>query len=322
MSGAIGQPEYADQVSEGEGILDGVRIVDLSQGLAGPVATRILAEHGAEVLKIEPVGGDPVRSLCEAGYASWNRSKLGLVLDATQPAARSALEDLLAVADVLVHGMTQDEAAALGLDDDALAKRHPALVAASVTGYPHGHPDEHRPAREILIQARLGAMDEQQALRPGPMFVRMPFANWGAASLLAGGVVARLYERLGTGVGRPVRTSLLQAALAPASLYWQRAEDPPEWLLRNTLRRDDHPSNLTIFQCADDRWIHVLGGFSLSSAMTSALLQVGRPELCGQPVTLENQEQWAFGVPGQGRRRLVPVPLGGRGHLRSRAGRG
>lgn len=272
-------------------ILDGVRVLDLSVGLAGPVATRILAEHGAEVVKVESPEGDPTRERCPAGFATWNRSKTGVTLDLVADADRAALEELLARADVLVHSFTQARARAHGLDDAALAARHPRLVPASVTGYPNGHPDEDRPAEESLVQARLGAMDEQQALRPGPMFIRMPFANWGASLLLAGGVVGRLFERLGTGVGRAVHTSLLQSALAPASLYWQRAGNPPEWLSRNTLRRDDHPSNLTIFKCAD-RWIHVLGGFSLSPLMQAELVAAGEAELGPQGVTMENRHRW------------------------------
>ncbi|ODU07649.1 MAG: hypothetical protein ABS81_00710 [Pseudonocardia sp. SCN 72-86] len=272
-------------------ILDGVRVVDLTTCLAGPLATRILAEQGADVLKVEPPDGDPARSWCPAGFAAWNRSKTGVALDLTVDADRRVLDTLLAAADVLVHDRSQAQARTWGLDDESLASRHPHLVTAAVTGYPDGHPDEGRPADEWLVQARLGAMDEQQALRPGPMFIRLPFASHGAALLLAGGVVARLFERLGTERGRSVRTSLLQAALAPASLYWQRAGNPPEWLSRNTLRRDDHPSNLTIFECSD-RWLHVLGGFSLSSVMQEVLAEAGESELAPQGVTRENRGRW------------------------------
>ncbi|ETB31095.1 hypothetical protein N602_31650 [Mycobacterium avium subsp. hominissuis 10-5606] len=120
-------------------------------------------------------------------------------------------------------------------------------------------------------------MDEQQALRQGPMFVRMPFANWCAAYLLAAGIVVRLLHRRTAGVVDPVHTSLLQGALVPAGLYWQRAERPPDWMVRHALRRDDHPSNLTIFRCADGRWIHLLGGFTESEPMRDALDAAGEP---------------------------------------------
>lgn len=272
-------------------ILDGVRVVDLSLGLSGPLATRILAEYGADVVSVEPPGGDPTRERCPAGFAAWNRSKTAVTLDPADPADRAVLDTLLSAADVLVHDRNQSRARELGLDDATLAERHPHLVAAAVTGYPDGHPDEGRPAEESLVLARLGAMDEQQALRPGPMFVRLPFAGHGAALLLAGGIVARLLERLGTGRGRGVRTSLLQAALAPASLYWQRAGDPPEWLARNTLRRDDHPSNLTIFECRDG-WLHVLGGFSLAPVVQEILVAAGEADLSHEGVTTENRRRW------------------------------
>ncbi len=283
----------SDQASVRRPVFDGLRIVDQTQGLPGPVATRLLAETGADVIKVEPPQGDEARWLSPAGFATWNRSKRMVHLDLSQPADLSRLHGLLAGADVLVHDLTQRQARERGLDDHALSGRWPHLVAASVTGYPDGHPDEDRPARELLVQARLGAMDEQQALRPGPMYVRLPFASWGAAYLLAGGIAARLFERLRTGIARPIHTSLLQAALAPASLYWQRAGDPPEWLLRNTLRRDYHPSDQTIFQCADGRWIHVLGGFSMSPTIQAELTAAGLAEFVGTAVTPETRGRWS-----------------------------
>src|SRR5215207_11567285 len=125
-----------------DGILRGVRIVDLSFGIAGPVATHLLAEVGAEVIKVEPPGGDPARS--SAGFATWNRSKKGVVLDLHDDADRARLDRLLAGADVLVHGFRPSQARALGLDDASLAARFPDLIVSSVTGYPGNHPDAER----------------------------------------------------------------------------------------------------------------------------------------------------------------------------------
>jgi crotonobetainyl-CoA:carnitine CoA-transferase CaiB-like acyl-CoA transferase len=84
-------------------ILDDVRIVDLSQGLAGPLATRLLAEAGADVVKVEPPGGDRMRRLNPTGFAIWNRSKRGVVLDLDDGVDRARLDALLTEADVVVH---------------------------------------------------------------------------------------------------------------------------------------------------------------------------------------------------------------------------
>lgn len=283
----------AHQGSSGSGILAGLTILDLTEELAGPVATRMLAEVGADVIKIEPPRGDVVRNCCPAAFATWNRSKTALSLDVTEERDSRTLDELLAISDVVVHNLTPHRARERGLDDDSLARRFPRLIAASVTGYPPDHPDADRAGDEILVQARLGAMDEQQALRSGPMFVRMPFASWCAAYLLAAGIAARLLERHTTGLVRPIHTSLLQGALVPAALYWQRAQRPPAWMVRHALRRDDHPSNLTIFQCADGRWIHLLGGFTEAAPIRAALDSVGRSDLAGTTVTVDNREQWS-----------------------------
>jgi crotonobetainyl-CoA:carnitine CoA-transferase CaiB-like acyl-CoA transferase len=284
-------PDPARQ-ADARGILGGVRIVELCQGLAGPVAVRFLADAGADVVKVEPApDGDRTRWLEPAAYATWNRGKRSVLvdLDGAGPQVRALIAD----ADVIVHDFPQSVAARHGLDDHTLTATLPRAVVASVTGYPVGHPDADLPGREILVQARLGAMDEQQALRPGPMFIRMPFANWIAAYLLAGGIVARLLDRLDTGRGSAVHTSLLQGALLPASLYWHRAENPPPWMVRHALRRDDHPSNLTVFRCADGRWLHVLGGFSESPPICDALAEMGLEHLAGGGVTVANRAEWA-----------------------------
>lgn len=275
------------------GALAGLTVLDLTTGLAGPVATRLLAEVGADVIKVEPPDGDVVRRVCPAGFAAWNRSKISISLDLNTDADRCTLDDLLSRSDVIVHDLTPCKAERLGLDDRSLSYRFPGLIVAAVTGYPPHHPDAERAGYEILVQARLGAMDEQQAIGPGPMFIRMPFANWCAAYLLAAGITVRLLQRRASGASYPVYTSLLQGALVPAGLYWQRAERPPDWMTRHALRRDDHPSNLTIFRCADDRWIHLLGGFTESEPITTALAAAGRSHLAGSAVTVETRHEWS-----------------------------
>ena len=104
------------------GILEGVRIVDLSDGIAGPVATLLLAESGADVVMVEPPGGAPSRDL--PGFRTWARSKRSVVLDVDDASDRDALEGLLAAADVVVHNFGPTRARELGLDDESLA-RHP-----------------------------------------------------------------------------------------------------------------------------------------------------------------------------------------------------
>jgi crotonobetainyl-CoA:carnitine CoA-transferase CaiB-like acyl-CoA transferase len=253
------------------GILEGVRVVDCTDGIAGPVAALLLAEAGAEVVKIErPDGGPARRSL---GFATWNRSKLSMVLDLDHESDRHVLDRLLARSDVLLHPFGPQRATALGLADHQLAARHPQLVVAAVTAWPGGHPSAEGPADDLLVTARLGLCDEQTGHRPGPVFLRFPFGSWCAAYLSAIGVLARLVQReRGGASGGPAHTSLAQGALLPTMMHWARAEAPgPSFAVG--LPKDMVP---TLFECADGRWVHLMRcADNDSPLMAKALADLG-----------------------------------------------
>src|SRR3954462_2331674 len=151
--------------AHGAGILDGIRIVDLSDGIAGPVATLMLAEAGADVVAVEPPGGATNRAT--NGFHTWMRSKRSVVLDLDQAADRASLDRLLAAADVVVHNHGPTRARELGLDDESLAARFPHLIVSSVVAWPANHADADLPVDELLTMARLGVLDEQQGYRDG-----------------------------------------------------------------------------------------------------------------------------------------------------------
>src|SRR5688500_3162149 len=117
-----GRPDVADLVSP---ILGGIRVVEMTTGLAGPCASLLLAEAGADVIRLEPPGGDSSRTRTPAAHASWNRSKRSAVLEEGND---ELLHGLLANSDVFVHGLTQAVARSRGLDNVSLAKRYPHLV--------------------------------------------------------------------------------------------------------------------------------------------------------------------------------------------------
>jgi crotonobetainyl-CoA:carnitine CoA-transferase CaiB-like acyl-CoA transferase len=216
-----------------EGLLSGVRVVEVSSWLAGPASTMLLAEAGADVVKVEPPDGDPARAL--AGSATWNRSKRSVTLDLRTDDGRGALQGLLGGADVLVHSLRPSVARRAGIDDDALAVHHPALVWCSIQGWPHAHPDADRAGYDILAQAATGVMDEELGTRPGPVFLRFPYASWNAALVAVVGVLTRLRVRDACGRGGPVRTSLVEGALAPMSKHWARSEHPTPSMAAPTL---------------------------------------------------------------------------------------
>ena len=182
------------------GILVGIRVLDLSAYRAGQMAARILAEAGADVVKVEPPGGDGARR--EPGYIVSNRSKRSLILDLDSPDGRAQLARLLSGADVLIHDLGPAAARMRGLDDASL-QAYPQLVVCGITPFPLGHPGADAPHNEALLNARIGTCDEQAASRrtDGPIYLRAPIAVMSTWSLAAAGIVARLIARERDGAG-------------------------------------------------------------------------------------------------------------------------
>jgi crotonobetainyl-CoA:carnitine CoA-transferase CaiB-like acyl-CoA transferase len=146
-------------------VLDRVRVVDLSRVLAGPHCGQLLADFGADVIKVEGPGGDENRGWPphgpdgqSANFASVNRGKRSLVLDLTTPAARNVLLRLAAGADVLIHGFLPDTAARLGISLEPLQAENPRLVVATISGYGAQGPLADKRGYDLMVQAFSGAM--------------------------------------------------------------------------------------------------------------------------------------------------------------------
>jgi len=263
------------------GVLEGLEVLDLSWGIAGPLATMILADNGARVTRIERAGGDPFAEA--SGYAVWQRGKRHMVLDLHGPEDKAAFFSLAAGADVVVESFSPGTADRLGLGYARLSGANPRLIWCSITGYgPHGRL-RGRPGYDALVAARTGLLYDQAgrpgaamelicgragpfpeygapeglvrgAGRPGPIFTRSPLPSLGAALLAALGISAALRVRGLTGHGQRVETSLLQGALCAATLSWQRVENPDApgyWMWTADGRAPDG-----LFACADGRWVH------------------------------------------------------------------
>jgi crotonobetainyl-CoA:carnitine CoA-transferase CaiB-like acyl-CoA transferase len=231
------------------GALEGLRIVDLTTGLAGPLATMVLGDHGADVVKIEPPGGDPQRSY--VGSVVTNRGKRSVVLDLDAPADRERLLELVDTADVFVESFAPGRLEARGLDYATVASDRPALVYCSLTGYPRASDAADRPAIDLLVQARSGMQYEQPGFREGPIFLHAPLPSIAASYLTLEGILAALYVREVTGRGQWVETSLYQGVLSFTTQLWQDAAIKPEpWV---EIGREPRPN---IYECADGRWVH------------------------------------------------------------------
>lgn len=218
----------ADEPGAGQaaGPLAGVRVVDLTRALAGPYATMMMADAGAEVVKIEhPGGGDVSRGWGPpfAGegerrqstyFLSVNRSKESVTLDLKDGDDLAALRGLIADADVLVENFRPGVMERLGLTPDALTGLNERLIVLSITGFGEGGPDGDRSGFDQIIQGEAGIMGVTG--QPGgiPTKVGVPITDILAGMFGAWGVVSALYDRERTGRGQRVTTSLLAAAVA------------------------------------------------------------------------------------------------------------
>ena len=199
--------------------LDGIRVIDVSRVLAGPFATMLLADLGADVVKIEPPAGDETREWGppwwgdpadrrSAYFASVNRNKRSVVLDLRTDAGRADLDRLLASADLLVHNYRPATAARRGLETDALRARHPDLVVAHVGGFPGA--DADRPAYDLLAQAVSGLMAVTGDPDGPPMKVGVALLDLIAGLECAVGALAAL---VGRGRVGSVEVSLVEAGV-------------------------------------------------------------------------------------------------------------
>ncbi|MCJ0762189.1 CaiB/BaiF CoA transferase family protein [Variovorax terrae] len=213
------------------GPLAGVRVLDLSGYIAGPYGCALLADQGAEVIKIEPPDGDNLRkypsTLAAEGRAFMgvNRGKLGLSLDLKSPQGREVLLRLVKTADVLVHNFRPAVPGRLGIDYETLRQVNPRLVYCALTGYGDNGPLKDKAGYDQVLQAMTGIC-AMQGPAGEPEIVYGSVVDYYAAALLAGGVSSALYQRERSGVGQYVGISLLRSALAmqSARLVWAEGE--------------------------------------------------------------------------------------------------
>ena len=263
------------------GVLIGVRVLDLSWGIAGPMTAMLMADHGADVIKVEPPGGDPYRG--QLGYKVWQRGKRSAVFDLKDAADKDAFLALARTADVVIESYAPGVADRLGISYDALSKLNPRLVHCSITGYGRDNRHSARPAYDALVAARTGLLWEQRGwaegalnhicgkedpypdlevppewvqgpARPGPVFPASYWPSLGAFFIASMGINAALRAREHTGRGQRVETSLLHGCLAGGAGVWLRAEKPEtpgfdSWILSSKSPKGH-------FQCKDGQWIH------------------------------------------------------------------
>ncbi len=208
--------------------LGGLRVIDLSQGISGALVTQLLADYGAEVVRIESPAGDLLRN--QPGYYFWRRGLKSVDLDLSQERDRDAVRALASEADILLETFRPGVAERLGIGYDVLAETNPGLLYTSITGFGRTGPYTKVKGYEGLVMAKMGGMGHSGGLagRLAPAFPTAPFASFGAAHTALQGILAALYVRERTGRGQRIDASLVQGLTA---------YDPWEWFLRLVAER-------------------------------------------------------------------------------------
>lgn len=208
------------KVRPGQGftLLSGVRVLDLTTSIAGPYATMLLSDFGAEVIKIEKPGGDDARAWGPpflGGESLWftavNRNKQSLVLDVTEPEGRAAVLELARIADVVVTNMPPRVQKKLGLDHTAFSEARPDIVFVSITGFGLSGKRADLTCYDLIAEGYSGIMDITGEAGGPPQKVGAPAADMLAGQDAALATLAALFDRLGSGKGRLIDISLVES---------------------------------------------------------------------------------------------------------------
>lgn len=229
------------------GALQGIRVVDFGQYLAGPLLAMLCADQGADVVRIDPPGGPRWKSQANAVL---QRGKRSIVLDLKRDEDRETARALVQGADVVIENFRPDVKQRLGIDYESLKALNPRLVYASISGFGETGPYRERPGFDQIAQGMGGLMSITGAPGQGPMRVGIPVADLSSGLFCALGVLVALLEREQSGIGQWVQTSLLQAQIF--MLDFQAAR----FLMRGDVARqagNNHPTSIPtgVFKTAD-----------------------------------------------------------------------
>jgi crotonobetainyl-CoA:carnitine CoA-transferase CaiB-like acyl-CoA transferase len=272
--------------------LHGLRVVELGVWVAAPAAGALLADWGADVIKVEPPSGDPMRSAFGSlgigkefpnpAFAQDNRGKRSVVLDLRQPEARDRLERLLAGADVFLTNLRPDALDGLGLEPSATVERHPHLVYCSVSGYGLRGEDRNRPAYDIgAFWARSG-LSVQLANSDGvPLNARGGIGDHISGLAALAGLLAAVLEQRHTGRGRVVEVSLLRTGTYV--LGWDLSlQETLGKVAKAEARESNQTPLMNSYRASDGRWFFFTG-LEANRHLDKVYRALGREDLHDDP---------------------------------------
>ncbi len=270
--------------------LEGVRVLEFTQVMAGPFCAMLLGDLGADVIKVEPPGGDTTRRMGKrqgmesAGYWAVNRNKRGIVLNLKDRRAQDIVRTLARQADVVVENYRPGVMAGFGLDYDSLKQEQPSIIYASVSGFGSTGPYAHKGGFDLVAQGMSGIMSVTGEEGRPPVKCGIPVTDLGAGLFAEQAILAAYIHRLKTGEGQYIDTSLLEAGVAlsvwESTQYFSTGGIPEPM---GSAHRMSAPYQA--IRCAD-------GYINLGAANTRTWEKfaqaIGRPELLDRPEYAED----------------------------------
>ena len=281
------------------GVMDGVRVIDLTRVLGGPFCTQMLGDHGAEVIKIEPPQGDETRGWgppfsdeALGGASSYflgvNRNKRGVALDLSRPEGREVLLRLLETADVLIENFKPGGMEKWGLGyPEVLGPRFPRLVHCRVSGFGATGAWGGLPGYDAIVQAMSGLMSVNGPAGQDGMRLGIPLVDLGTGLSSAFAIAAALYEREKSGQGQFIDMTLNDCAVAmlfPHGANWQLGGKRP------SAQGDRHP-NLAPYDQYPTKTVNVFIGCGNDGQFGKLCAVLGRPELASDPRFARNADR-------------------------------
>jgi len=271
--------------------LEGIRVIDLSNFLPGPHLTMMMADHGAEVIRIEPPGGEPNRDIgkkykdgTSVYFSGTHRGKQSVMLDFKKPGAVEAFLQLAKTADVVLESFRPGVVDRLGIGYAAVKAVNPRIVYCAIAAYGQTGPYAKRVAHDMSVQAECGLLDLNRARDGTPVMPSVPSADMAASLMALSGILMALLRRTTTGEGDYVDIGMHDSLTAWMANIVSPVFVEDRELVAGEERTFGGYAFYNVYKCSDGKYL-TMGGSEIKFA-TNVLVALGRPDLvdiCKQP---------------------------------------
>ena len=278
----------------GAGAIAGLRVIDLSRVLGGPYCTQILADHGADVIKVEPPAGDetrdwgpPFHEEDAAYFLGANRNKRSIGLDLASEGGRTVLMKMLETADVLIENFKPGTLDKWGIGNDVLRARFPKLIHCRISGFGADGPHGGHPGYDAIIQSMVGLMAATGSQESGPTRIGVALVDMATGLYATVGILMALAEREKSGLGQFVEATLYETGLAimhPHTANFFLHGKPP------ALTGNEHP-NLVPYAVFAARDGNIFMGVGNDATFRKLCKELGKPELGTDPRFARNRDR-------------------------------